>query len=199
MGRHLVNGVLTRFKIKKNNNYYSNFDLQKELYNVLKDMGRIIDVSLYELTTKGSDYYEFSLKPNIFDNNIHDLIREISPLTFPNVNYFAYSRNKFGDINNKSFIDNFPFKCKINSNGKYYIEINDNKIDETQCFMPMHWILSNYEIRENVKINACIILLWIDEDKYDGEDETNILRLINNMKTKYYNSELSKALIYHVD
>lgn len=57
-------------------------------------MNEVIDISLYNLADKSEECYEFSLKLDIFNNNIHELIKEISPLTYPNTNYFAYFLHK---------------------------------------------------------------------------------------------------------
>lgn len=90
MGRYLATGVMTKFHIMKKNSWYvdHNFDLDSEIENILKDISSIIDPSMYKLVEKSEDCYDFALKPEIFNNNIHELIGEISHLTYPNVNYF---------------------------------------------------------------------------------------------------------------
>lgn len=197
MGRYLASGVLTGFQIV--NAGYSKEEFKKKRSNVLKDMSRIIDTTFYKLAGESDEHFSYCLEPKVFDDNIHDLLRELSDLTFPNVNYFCYFEDEVGDINDKSFIDRYPFRCKVESNGEYYIQINDNKINEKSCVMPLYWMLKDRELRRNIEIYGWVILIWSDEDKYIGEDETNMLRLINNMKTKYYNSKLSKSLIYYVE
>lgn len=200
MGRYLATGIMTRFSIigRKRMFYDKDFKLEKEIDNILNDINKIIDPSLYKLTNKDDECYEFSLKPDIFDNNIHELIREISPLTYPNVDFFADFYNEKENLNNNDFIKNYPFACKVNSKGEYCIEINGEEIKEDYPFYPLYWIINDERLFYNVEIRAATILLWIDQDKYDGEDETEMLRIINNMKTKYYNSVLSKALIYYI-
>lgn len=204
MGRHLANGVMTRFEIAKKNSWYSDkgFNLEQEIDNVLKDISDIIEPSMYKLVKKEEDCYSFALKEAIFNKNIHELIREIIPLTYPNVlylhNILSELKEKNIDIDSNEFIENYPFEAKINDNGAYFIEMNGKVLEENNLFYPLDWLIKEKRLFKNVEIYASVTVLWIDEDKYDGEDETNMLRVINNMKVKYYNTPLSKAFIYYV-
>ncbi len=203
MGRFLANGVMTRFEIAKKDTSYSDekFNLEKEMNNILKEINKTIDTSLYEITSKSKGHWIFSLKPEIFNKNIHDLIRELCPLTCPNVNSFIYIyreiKEKKIDIQSKKFEENYPINCKVDSEGNYYVKVNEE--EQAENFTTLYWILNDRRLFYNVKIGSTVILLWSDEDKYIGEDETWMLKIINNMKTKYYNSLLSKALIYLVE
>lgn len=204
MGRRLATGVMTRFEITKKNDWGSdsNFVLSSELENILKDISHIIDPSIYELVEKHEDCYDFALKTEIFNNNIHELIGEISSLTCPNVDCFwnleEELKEKNIDINSKEFMGSYPLSVKVDEKGKYFIETNTEKIEEDYPFHPFYWIIDSDRLYKNIEINAAIILLWIDENKYCGEDETNMLSIINNMKARYYSSPLSKALVYYI-
>jgi hypothetical protein len=41
-------------------------------------------------------------------------------------------------------------------------------------------------------------MLWMDANKFDGEDESPMLKVLNSMKSSYYKNPLSKSLIYFI-
>jgi len=190
---------MTRFGISIGKRWYrdKNFKIEENLENILKDMSDIIDPSMYELVEKDEDYYEFALKPEIFNENIYDLILEISPLTCPNDLEYEMKENHI-DICSKEFIESHHFKMKVNEEGKYFFERDDHEVGEEYPFYPLYWITKEQKFSDNIAIRAAVINLWFDLNKYSGEDETEMLRIINNMKAKYYSNPLSKAFIYYV-
>lgn len=204
MGRALAAGIMTRFDITKKNNWNNeHFDLEKNLKRILKDISNIIDPSMYEVVMHDNESYEFALKPEIFNKNIHELIKEIGPLTCPNISCFydigCELTEKNTDICSKKMIEKYPFAIKVSEDGTYFVELNEEENEwEEGLFDPLYWIIKDDELSENVEISASVILLWMDESKYVGEDETNMLKIMNNMKSKYYSSPLSKALIYYI-
>ncbi len=200
MGRYLANGVLTQFSVKrvKRSFYDENYNLEKELDNVLKEMNKMIDTSNYELTAKEKDYYVFSLKSTFFEENIHELIKETSKMTLPNVNDFY--TNGFNEklVESENFAKQFPFKAKIDKNGEYSIKMRDEEIRLDFPFDPFYWMIREDILLRNIMVRGETLLLWCDDSKYVGEDETAMLEIINTMKRKYYKSKLSKSLIYYI-
>ncbi len=204
MGRYLAAGIMTRFDVRKKKGWFSDkkFNLEKEIDNVLKDINNIIDSSMYDLVEKKENRYDFALKPELFNKNIHELIREIKPLTNPNLTWISDIIKELEEngktIYDKEFIEKYPIQVNISKNGEYSIEINNEVIEEDYPFYPMYCLINDKDLFNNVEIHIAIILLWIDYSKYDSEDETEMLRIINNMKAKYYSSPLSKSLIYYI-
>lgn len=198
MGRYLCNGIVTKFSIEKRNSWSSdkNFNIEKELKSILKDLDQTIDTSLYELCEKNDDCIVYSLKPEIYNNHIHELIQEISPLTFPNVDYFSDFEEKLKekklDLNNPEWVKQFPLQYTVDKKQK------DNTMSEFILTNQFCCTLHNEKVRNNVEISGNTLLLWIDYNKYVGEDETVMLDIMNHMKTKYYSTKLSGALVYCV-
>lgn len=201
MGKYLTSSVVTKFKIISG--WYNDFNLEKEIDSILKDISNIIDSSMYNLTEKKENSYEFSLKPELFNKNIHELIKEIYPLTSLSHDWFkdiqAELEKENKTIYDKEFIEKHPLEINIDEYGKYYIEINeDEMLEEEYLYGPLYWLITDKRLYKNVDIYAKGIILWNDWNKYSGEDETPMLCIINNMKAKYYSSPLSKTLIYTV-
>lgn len=205
MGRYLENGIMTKFYVIKKECWYSNknFSIEKEMKRILEDLDKVIDTSLYELTSKEEERYEFSLKLEVFNKNIHSLIGELSSLTYPNTGMFynleSIMKTKKIDLKSKDFNENYPLTCILNKDGNCIIEGTDeDEIIESGLFFPLYWMVNDDYLRDNIKIRVIRIPLWMDFNKYDGEDSTQMLRIMNHMKLKYYNNELAKALIYYV-
>lgn len=205
MGRNLANGIMSKFYVIKKERWYSdkNFSIEKEFKAILEDLDKVIDTSLYELTSKEEDCYEFSLKLDVFNKNIHSFIGELSSLTYPNTNMFynlkSIMKTKKIDFKSKDFKEAYPLACILNKDGNYIIEGNDeDEIIESGLFFPLYWMVNDGHLSDNIEIRVRVIPLWIDFSKYDGEDSTEMLRIMNHMKLKYYNNELAKALIYFV-
>lgn len=201
MGRNLSNGIITKIIIKKDRNSWmasKNFSLEKRIDDILQDVNKMVDISLYELTDKTENAYEFSLKPEIIDNGMHELIKEMRLLTCPNVNCFSDFETDEIDVYDDDFKDNYSFKCVVDQDKNYYIEANGERTREEYSYFPAQWLLDNDEFLRNVNIYVYYIPMWIDISKYCGEDESTMLRVINGMKTKYYKTELSKAFVYRI-
>ncbi len=202
MGRYFANGLLTTLIIKKNKSGFidRNFDLKKELDNILKDISSVIDVSLYEIIEENEEKCILSLKTSVVNDNIHELLQELFPLTRPNTYGFCDLKR----TSDKEMIMNYSIKAerrldKFSKKDEIYtIIVGSAENTEDFHYFPLYWLISDKRIYNNTTIYGATILLWIDCNKYCGEDEYNMLRVINELKTKYYQSKLSKALIYYI-
>lgn len=205
MGRYLANGIPTKICVFLRKNQVT---LKDDLNEIKIDLSKYVDLSMYE-TIVYDDAFEFKLKKEIFNKNIHELIKEIDPITpcdsylFCNLFYnqkidvlsdefnkIKIELNKYGDdleFENQNYI----------TEDEYYIKSKDSYIKEANSFPYQFWVLDN-DVRKRYYVNMDFIMLWLDYDKYDGEDETQMLRILNNMKTSYYKSVLSKSLVYFI-
>lgn len=80
MGRNLALGVATTIWISKKKNYWTNdFDLFKNEEKIKEELKNLIDISAYNFK-KEEDKFVLTMKPEYFNNNIHDLIKELYPV-----------------------------------------------------------------------------------------------------------------------
>lgn len=200
MGRSLTCGILTRFSIGR---YNDDIKLKDEIEKIKKDMSTIIDLSLYNLEEQDEDKYVYSIKPEIVDNGIHELIKEMEKTTFPNMCGLYKSESEIKNMDVKTFKEKYSFKLKVKhtnsyDDGNYYIEFQEEELEERQ-WRPFNWMLRKYDKRRDVGILGDVISLWYNVDKVYGENDYYIIKIINNLKTKYYKSKLSGALVYGVE
>lgn len=198
MGRYLANGIPTRISVflKKGKKIDEN-----DLIKIKNDLLNYVDLSMYELN-EYEDGYAFHLKTEVFNKNIYELIKEINELT-PCYSYFIFNLFDDCDINvlsdefNK---DNYKIELiKSSNNLEYFVQNtnSNNSIGETLSYPYQFWVLTS-EIEDKYYVDMKFIMLWTDFSKFNGEDETEMLRILNNMKSSYYKNPLSKSLIYFI-
>lgn len=217
MGRSLANGIATKLVIVKKKDYI-NFDFKKEQDKILNHSNQYIDVSSYDIKTC-DDELVLCIKKDFFYKHIHSLLKEIEPLTNPDV-YFLFNlygddyknidinSDKFNNTNyplelkfcdqNYQFKDNYERHCLEN---KFYVDNKDNKIIENDVFITSnYWLFrDNKELRDKLEIYTSVIMLWIDWSKIDIESETHLLLILNTLKNKYYKNPLARDLVYFIE
>lgn len=196
MARYLCNGILTGFQINKDLSRGGKINVKEELENILNELSDVIDLSLYNLVDENEDSLLYAIKREVVDEKIYELIEEIDDLTPVNCYPFA----EIAMIGNNAK-EKFPLKCEVDEydeKGLYYINFYGDKIKEEET-EPLYWTLSDDRLRSGVSVYGWAIKLWHDHSKFGCEDETFMLMTMNNMKSKYYKSKLSGALIYYVD
>ena len=190
MGRYLANGILTTVNIKKIKGFSfdrdENFDLKAQLENILSDMNKYIDVSKYDIREE-NDEIVLNLKNDFVNDNIDDLLKEVNELTPCNHLFKPYFESR-----------EYPLLYKCEENDFHIIEYNGESVSRDFWIPCCAWILNDEYLFDNVAITVNFIPFWIDFDKYSGEDETRMLKIINSMKKSYYHSELSKVFIYEI-
>jgi hypothetical protein len=207
MGRYLANGIPTTISVVLERGY----EVEKnDLTEIKKDLSKYVDLSMYELV-KYDNGYEFELKKEVFNKHIHELIKELEPLTSCR-SYFMFNLLDKYDINVLS--DEFNkdnYKIELSKYGDnpeyekenyirenaYYIRCQKGHISEASSYPYQFWALSS-EIRKKYYVDMSFIMLWMDYNKYNGEDETPMLKVLNSMKSSYYKNPLSKSLIYFI-
>lgn len=188
-------GILTRISICKTNNWNSNndFDLKKEINGILDDIGNFVDISKYELK-ESVDGYDLNLKVDYINENIYALLIEMSQIS--KIFHFVDMDYDVSSIDDK-YIKEHPITCFVEDD-HYVLKYNDSEDMDYEIDFPLRWILSNKKYFNNVEVLGAIIPIWIDCHKIFSDDEIFILTLMNTMKTKYFDSELSKCLIFEV-
>jgi len=195
MGRVLASGLLSSIFIRKRSSMYSVIDLKKEFKNVLKEMDKIIDTSKYDIIEKENAFIMY-LKPDFVNENIHDLLKEMDVLT--PIHLYYDGEDLEVDVNDKDFKKKVKLNCKVHDYDYSIIYEDEEIITENRIFYPLDFFLYSSSLIQDIEIKGAILTLWSDFNKYDGEDETMMLEIINTMKTTYYHTELSKVLIYEI-
>lgn len=217
MGRQLANGIATKFVVVKRKDYI-NFDFKKEQDKILNHLNQYIDISSYDIETC-DDGLVFSIKKDFFNKHIHELLKEIEPLTSSDI-YFLFNlydeKYRNIDINSDNFNnENYPLELKFcdenyqfkdnyqkqRLENKFFIENDDNMIIEEDVFITSNYwpFVENKELLDKLKIYTSVIMLWIDWSKIDMESETHLLLILNTLKNKYYKNPLARDLIYFIE
>lgn len=195
MGRNVSAGILTNIEIVKKNNHYSsaNFDLKKEINNVLKEINKMVDITAYDIK-EDEDGFILKLKQEYLKENFYDLFTEMTKIN-----------NEYGRFYNclnseeKFPIEKEKIDISIDEENEYQLHYGEEKSSNFYIFYPLFWILSaKSKLYDDVSISGSILPIWVDIDKIDGEDETSILWIMNMMKNKFFKSKLSKCLIFEI-
>lgn len=117
MGRYIASGLVTVISILEN----ENADEIKNKEEVLKDIGKRVDLNLYDVK-EYTNGYELYLKTGIVNKNLKDFIKELDES-----NPVSLRRRKEHCDENKKIWEN-NFKIKKEKNKTYSLYINDEKV-----------------------------------------------------------------------
>lgn len=186
--RYFSNGILTSFVIKRENSYWeNNYNLKEHLDEIRQDIDQKIDISAYEITVVEDDFIEFVMKPSFFEDNIYDLLKEMDSLTQPYFfKHIHYDKN------------NFKIACGFDEESLFVVKFNDKEIKEERLYFSLCWLINSKTLYRNIEVFGFVITLWMDINKYIGEDETALLNIINTFKNRYYKTKLGACLIYYI-
>jgi len=198
MGAYLVGGVVTRFEIRNKGNY----DVVKNQDEVLKSLDEVIDTSIYNVE-EYLDGIELVIKKEVFEDNIHNLIKEISPIMNTRIYFFANLYK--GEINIKNFNkENYPISLNIYPKGTAYEDkfyLNDGEIREKECYPDYSYMLLRDDesgIMHNLKINMKLINIWLDPTRID-EYPLGTINVLNKLTSKCFKNVLAKSIFFYVD
>lgn len=117
MGRYIASGLATLISILEN----ENADEVKNKEEVLKDIGKRVDLNLYDVK-EYTNGYELYLKTGIVNQNLKGFIKELDES-----NPVSLRRRKEHCDENKKIWEN-NFKIKKEKNKTYSLYINDEKV-----------------------------------------------------------------------
>ena len=202
MGRYFANGVATTIIIRnKKSSIFEKIDLKLNKKRILNQINKYLSIKDYRISFD-KDIILLRIKKDIFNKNIHSLLKEIDSLTDCNDYLSHYLFNKKINVNSCDFNpDNYKIILqKSKEDGSYYINAH-NIITEDMCgaYTCNSWIFwDDYKLRNTLRADIGAILLWFDSEKYIGEDESKILSILNTLKTRYYKTPLSKDMIFYI-
>ncbi len=202
MGRYLATGISTSIVIKKKDGWESSeeFNVLENKDDILKDLNNMIDVSKYECIY-GNDYITLQLKIEHFNDNIHELIKELYPMINCESCILSNCEKKVKILSKEFNKKDFPLTIsnkKRNEENIIYCIQSDYEEKLNYFISPEYYLFENYEYKKNIKVDLYFINLWQDFHKYDGEDETKMLEIINKMSRFYYKSPLSKNMLFYI-
>ncbi len=202
MGRVLCVGIVSRIEVIIRRKYNKSINMDF-VNSISKSLNKYINTKDYD-----KEYYNncvaYRLKENIFNDNIHDLIKEVSK-----------------DINVESFFEYEDVDYeKINFNKEDYPIILETNLDpESECFgdqtiifkkdnvlkgpddCPNYydntWLIAGNEYENMVAINIEAFTLWKSYENIFCENEYETLKIINDLKKKYKN-RLGKNVIFFI-
>ena len=191
MGQYLVGGIATRFQITNKRS----FDLIKNKDEILKSLSKIIDISIYNVE-EHIDRIELIIKKEIFEDNIHKLIKEISPIMNTKIYFFDSLYNE--EVNIKSFNkEEYPITLNIYED-KFYL--NGGEITESNCYPDYSYMLLRDDesgLMYNIKVNMKLINIWIDPSIID-EYPLGTINVLNKLTSKSFKNCLSKSIFFYV-
>lgn len=183
MGRYIALGIPTKIEITKSYDNWgniANIDLIKDKDNIIKDLNTLLDTSKFEIEYS-EDSIVLSFNNDDYNNNIHDLYRELYPMI--TCDYVKESDIVLSEEFNQ---ENYPFKMEDRFKEKAYFQ------------SPSYYLFSEDNYKRNLDVNIRYVQVWYDCNKFSSEDETMMLRLLNVMSRKYYKSELSKNMLFYI-
>lgn len=217
MGRYLALGIATTIYVEKNkNSLYSskNFNLNKNKNKIINEMNKFLDMSKYHCVENVDSLY-FRMGRKHFNDNIYALLKELKPIINCDRMFFG----EFFGYNKEMTIEEVikqKYKIKLdiydetyhfdnehqkeNLLNEFYIECNGETTNErySPFEAPACWLFDG-ELSDRVRVSFGYMLIWCDWNKYVGEDETPMLKLLNTFSRNYFHNPLSKNILFYID
>lgn len=201
MGRYVAFGVASTINVltKKENKY----DIYKNKDKILGSLNNFLDLSKYNCKEYENGFV-YKIKPKYFQDNIHELLKEIHPLM--NCEDLFYD-TKYQDIDissdkfNKEDVPLIIKQYKKSESGHreegFYNDWDDME-EDLPMEWPEFWLFKEEELHENVRIQMLYICLWRDYDKIFSEDETKLICIMNTLLQGHFKSVLAKNCLFYI-
>lgn len=204
MGQFLACGIAVQFQVIRNSKTEDK-DIN-DLTDIKKHLGKYFSIDNYEVDDKKySDCFLFTIKKDYLEKNIHNVIRELSDLYYLYIDDVFAERGTKIDLKSENFCqEKYPLKLKyVDEYGKENLRVvgDFNYLNDMESFYDPTWLYRHSDLfgfDEKYKIRIVPAAIWIDYDKYSGEDETNMLLALNLMKNSYFKAPLSENLFFYI-
>lgn len=204
MGQFLACGVAVQFTVFRNSKTEKK-DIN-DLIDIKNRLNKYFSLDNYEIDDKSySDAFLFTIKKDYLEKNIHGVIRELSNL------YYLWIDNVFDkedgkiDFNSKDFCqEKYPLELKkIDYYGEEKLQVvgKGSYLNDMESFYEPAWLYKKNSIfgwDEKYRLRILPAAIWIDCNKWSGEDESNMLFTLNTMKNSYFKNLLSENLFYYI-
>ena len=196
MGRYMEMGVASQIRIIKNDSCKSTpIELEKKLR---KDLKGFINTNDYKSTLYKNGVV-FTLKEDVFNNNIHDLISKLSKNMYLNILDYELENN-MDVFESKEFNqENHPLTIKMDEEDRPTFFYKDEEIGSSGSidWHDNYWLLSNSDISSrDVTITFDTLSLWYSYDKIFSENDVLFDRFFNNIKQDFGNKLGKDILIF---
>ena len=197
MGRYLSCAVATSMVVEKRNDK----PFEKEELNKLKQsVGKIFDLDLY-IVKEEENLISLEIKKDAFDANIHELCRELNKSFFL-LTFLLYD-NEYLDEDKPD--EEWPISIKeIPNRNKYMLELGENANSNDVKSKDLSWHGFSPLLRREIpnwraySFDIKGIMLFLDINKVDFEDQTEIVCLLNWFKKDYFKTKLSGSIVFHI-
>ena len=197
MGRYLSCAVATSMVVEKRNDK----PFEKEELNKLKQsVGKIFDLDLY-IVKEEENLISLEIKKDVFDANIHELCRELNKSFFL-LTFLLYD-NEYLDEDKPD--EEWPISIKeIPNRNKYMLELGENANSNDVKSKDLSWHVFSPLLRREIpnwraySFDIKGIMLFLDINKVDFEDQTEIVCLLNWFKKDYFKTKLSGSIVFHI-
>ena len=206
MGRYLALGVATTIDVYKKKRAPLDFSITQNKDKIKKQLEKFLDLEKYDCC-ENDDCFTFRIKTDIFNDNVHDLIKELYPMIdcyydLCGDDYYCGNDDEKDKIRKNFNAENYPLTLTICGEGyrkgRFCSSWNDGCEDGSFPAAPEYWLFEDKEFRNNIDVNISYITIWFDCNKFDSEDETPLLEIMNNMSRKYYKSPLSRTMFFYI-
>ena len=197
MGRYLSCAVATSMVVEKRNDK----PFEKEELNKLKQsVGKIFDLDLY-IVKEEENLISLEIKKDVFDANIHELCRELNKSFF--ILTFLLYDNEYLDEDKPD--EEWPISItEIPNRNKYMLELGENANSNDVKSKDLSWHGFSPLLRREIpnwraySFDIKGIMLFLDINKVDFEDQTEIVCLLNWFKKDYFKTKLSGSIVFHI-
>ena len=215
MGRFLAASIPTQLFIKRRGESFNNLDLIKDKEKILNQINKYIDLSFYDINEEEKQIY-LKLNEEKANKCLKEFFKEIESILDLN-HYLQFSLFKEEDTNEgfdlKNILkknetkkeinfDNIVIKKDIKENDiNYYMtagEKNHEINEDLSCIDGAPWLFDLIKELRSIGAQIYSIHIWLDYDKFCGEDENKMLQLLNKFSKSYFKSELAKIMIFNI-
>ena len=199
MGRYLAAGIpATIYLYGKKENFQ-----KTRLESLQKKLGQYISLDLYNLEETDNGYY-YSLKPDIFNKNIHQTLIEFCKVAdFELHAYFFDHDYDIRKINSDNCEIKLVYDYSKDGDTQDGILVNDEFFKLDLVFQ-QYWLISNCGLDDYWSYDAGIIMkyimIWFDFNKISSEDESNLLLALNKLKINSFKdcNDLTKSIMFYI-
>lgn len=196
---HIGNGIPVVIQVFHRYDDCNNITNDKD--KILEEIGKYIDLEDYNVIVY-ENAIELKLNKEIFNENIHEFIKEMESSTACYRDLFYnhdlpledFTKEKY-ELKLCEYDENYTYKDeeeKENLKGEYYLKCDNDDIRYEESYYPDIWLLEGKYRMYSKKIK-----LWYDPN--DIEDGGYIIPVLNTYKKNYYKNKLGNDLIYYVE
>jgi len=201
MGRYLSCSVVTKFEI--NEKQGAEYKILENKNEVMKQLNKYIDTNNYDVV-EYLDAIDLELKLDVFNENINSLFDELDTIVPVKSDWLYNFREENINLKLGRYDEDYNYESeydKGNKYGNFYVISEKHQIDDFQTYpFGNNWVFhGNKKMNRNLNVRIHAITLWLDLNKFDSEDEYNLLHIVNMLKKSYFKTPLSGSMIICIE